>query len=655
MKQTAAVLIFLGGFLISLPSFGETYRITTIGQAAESAVREFSAAATAQNPDIQIDFAPNIAGPNDFIPFLEKGLFDIAVVPFETLPQLANSPLLQPFLSEDAIGVRRTIDSEVGAFAKADLQRNTNLRTLDFWHVASTIFATKNPVRRVDDLQGLKFAAPPTQASETLTQLGMSQVAIPAGEVVIALERGALDSSAVPIDNGNLALGFAQVVTNYVDRLYKPSLYAVVITKDRWESMPYPDQYALARAATMVGEGLVSSLNVQAKTFKEDALARGDVFAPWNSTDVDQVRVASLAAVGDNVLNQSLVQLAYEAATADLDIVPFDRTESRPQANVDILFATDRTAVPQGTLETAYSAGRKLDGVTFGHATVRLTANRKYGDDLKDTTKLIEVVSVSKTEFTQAVSASDEIVLFVHGYNNSYSDVIRRASTIKADIAPEATIVSYTWPSEGAILAYGYDEQSTSIAEQNFKIFMQHMTSHVPAERINIIAHSMGSRTVLSYIDSLASRHIFPEQVKFRNIVFAASDVAQELFQQKVENPLVSNYPISRYANHVTVYSSQYDRPLGLSKKLHGGGTPLGLAKPETLYLQPDVTTVDASAIDPARWYQRFSFATRHSYVFDKSAGVRDLALLLAGTPPSQRPGMKRKTRGSDVYWELNP
>lgn len=635
-------------------ALAKDYRVAANGPAAADAVSQFKDDLVSRAPELEIQFVPGIGKSSELVDFLNQGLIDIAIIPFGAIPELVRSPLLEPFYSKDAAGVRQAIDSQVGAFEKTDLERE-DLRVLDFWHVSSSIFGSKTNVKKVSDLQGLKVAAANTgQNSEIFKALGATPIAIPSSEIFTAMERGALDSSVIPLRPSDPSFGIHRTVTNYVDRLYKPDLYAVVISKDRWDKIPYEDQYALARAAVAIGEKLTKDLDVQAVAFKQNEITRGARFAEWTPEDVSQILVASLGTELKSPIDQALIQLAYASAAADPNAEPDDGAESRPQANVEILFATDRALIDHTKPDTAFSSSRNLNGLSFGRAAIKLSANRKYGDDLEKTTKITKLTPLNDTEFSQSLPGDQQVVLFIHGYNNAYADVVRRGATIKADISPNATVISYTWPSVGEVLSYGYDEVSTRIADQNFTTLMEKLLESVPAERINIVAHSMGSRLVLNYISDLPKRSIYPETRKFQNFVFAASDVAQLHFKQKESEPAYPPHNVSAYANQVTVYSSQHDRPLGLSKKLHGG-RPLGLAEPATMFLAAGITAVDASAIDPARFLQRFSFATRHSYVFDKAAGVRDLSLLLAGKSVESRPGMTLKKRDTEEYWQLTP
>lgn len=639
------------------PVSAEEYHITSPDRANSPsihAIAKFEHQLAKETTDARLSFIPEIATDDGLLERLRNGRIDIAVVPFEAIPALEMSPLLDPFLPQNAIKMRQSLDSEVGAFQKASVERD-GFRVLDFWHVSSTILGSNTPVPKAPDLQGLKVFDGFGPPDDTVRALGVRPVQIPFRKLASALQAGGIDSSSVPFDHRAQELGIAEIFPYYVDRIYRPRLYAVLVSEKRWTQIPFSDQHYLAKAAKTVGESLVGGLQDQAEDFRSRQLDRGAIFNGWTAEDVAHVRAAILQTVDKNaLLDRQLVNLAFDSAAAAPPPPPDG--DRLPASRVTLLFATDRIPADLTKPEIAFSSSRRLNGHTFGVATIALEDGRRFGDDLKTVSQITSLRVLEEIEFFRRCESTPalDLVVFVHGYNNAFSDSIRRGATIQEDIASNAIVISYTWPSDGELLSYGYDESSIDTAEQNFKLFMDHLTEKVSPNRISVIAHSMGSQLLIKYLAGLPERRLYPEDVKFKNIIFAAADVSTEFFRQKEEMPYYPKYPLSAYAKRITVYSSQYDRALGLSQKLHRDHR-LGLANQANMYLEADISAIDASMIDPARWYQRFSFATRHSYVFDKAAGVRHLTFLLAGMNPAAQPRVIRKTRNGLDYWVLYP
>lgn len=652
--MTKLVRLFLCSIIWSQSIFAGEYTITGSDGQVGAVISAFSTELEKQHADISMEHLDGVGSASELTQLLDNKLIDIAAVPFEEIPALAGSPLLKPLLAKDAAALRQTINSEIGALAKADLERG-GYRVLDFWHVSSTILGSKGTVSSVAEVQGIKVFGTGGQSGDDLEALGASPVQMAFAEVVPALERGAVDAGAIPFDSRAQELGFAGLLENYVDRVYKPAIYAVIVTDDLWKKIPFADQYFLAKVAGELGDSLVESLDVQAESFRSEERERGAVFNVWGNTDIAAVRAASLSTVAaDNQIQRELVSLAFDVA-ASTPAAP-DDVEAKPASEVSLLFVTDRELEDFSKPDIAFSSKRELNGHTFGLATVLLKDGRKYGDNIKKTAVIKNLSKNTDAEFWGQLTTAPErdIVLYVHGYNNAFTDSIRRGATIQEDIAPEAIVISYTWPSDGELLSYGYDTSSTDTAQQNFDLFLDNLAERVSADRINVISHSMGTRILAKYLAALPTRGIKPEQVKFKNIVFAAADLSRDFFEQKQTTPPDPKFPLSAYAESTTVYSSQNDRPLGFSLKVHGDRR-LGLADQETIFVDEDIVSIDASPIEqPSKWYQKFSFATRHSYVFDKSEGVRDLSLLLLGTKAAVRPGMTMRKRDGIVFWELS-
>ena len=304
-----------------------------------------------------------------------------------------------------------------------------------------------------------------------------------------------------------------------------------------------------------------------------------------------------------------------------------------------------------------FSARRAIADLSFGEALIGLRSGRRLDDDLKDVTEIFDVTLIDDDVFTEQTlkdiaDSGAPVIIYLHGYNNTFADALRRGAVLNADHAPDAVVIVYSWASEGLTLSYAYDESSSESSTTSFKDFMYFVTKVIPAERISIVAHSMGARVLLPFVESLQDRDLNPQGNRFANLVFAASDVSQDRFLNVEDRPLVRPVqPLSAYAEEVTVYVSQYDWALKLSVFVHRDKR-LGRAKPEDMVEDPDIITIDAADIDPRRFYQNFTTINRHSYIFDKPEGVQDLADMLARVPPP-RAGREWRQVGTRDYLGL--
>ena len=101
----------------------------------------------------------------------------------------------------------------------------------------------------------------------------------------------------------------------------------------------------------------------------------------------------------------------------------------------------------------------------------------------------------------------------------------------------------YSWPSKGRLLGYHADEDSIQDSEEHIVDFLTRFVKSAQADRVHIIAHSMGNRGLLRSIDKIAAT--FQGQTKpFGQIFLAAPDVAPTTF--KIKPPLIKALPIAR-------------------------------------------------------------------------------------------------------------
>jgi len=160
------------------------------------------------------------------------------------------------------------------------------------------------------------------------------------------------------------------------------------------------------------------------------------------------------------------------------------------------------------------------------------------------------------------------------------------------------------------------------------------------AERIHLIAHSMGNRVLMEALQTyLATREPKNRAHIFDQIVFTAPDVDREDFVGAVKS-------LQGVAARVTLYASNTDLALQSSQIVHDAPRA-GLAGANIISL-PGVDTIDMSAV-PAD-------SLGHTYFASNSGAIYDLfRLLWRGDPPPKRCGMSSRKAGSVLsVWLFN-
>jgi len=237
-----------------------------------------------------------------------------------------------------------------------------------------------------------------------------------------------------------------------------------------------------------------------------------------------------------------------------------------------------------------------------------------------------------------------EIVVFIHGFNNTFDDAASRLGVLAYDMDFNGVPVLYSWCSEGGPFgwsptAYVHDEDiitSTVRPLANFLADVARVGREAGIQRVSVVAHSLGNRALVGALQVLAQNE--KSSLILDEVVMAAPDVRQTGFATD-EWPRMHDP-----AKRLTLYASSDDKALIASKKAHEFPR-LGEAG-NALLLISGLDTVDASGCD-------FSlFGLNHSY-FGGGKVLSDLRTLIEkGLPPLERK-LREKRRKELSYWLL--
>jgi esterase/lipase superfamily enzyme len=253
---------------------------------------------------------------------------------------------------------------------------------------------------------------------------------------------------------------------------------------------------------------------------------------------------------------------------------------------------------------------------------------------------LDKVAPLPRDQFVQSLQAqikasrSQDVFIFVHGFNNTFEDAARRAAQLAYDLDFDGTPVLYSWPSQGSATAYAIDEAAVGISGRKLADFLEVIVAQSGARRVHMLAHSMGNRALIEALQTyLARRAPNDRQHVFGQIVFTAPDVDRDYFVDAIRS-------LDRSAERVTLYASNNDYALRSSQLLHGA--PRAGTAGDVIIKLPGVDSIDMSAV-PADMLGHAYFAANAGAIFDV------FRLLWRGDPPPQRCGMSGRNSGSDL------
>lgn len=191
----------------------------------------------------------------------------------------------------------------------------------------------------------------------------------------------------------------------------------------------------------------------------------------------------------------------------------FRRDEFREGVVYSVWFGTNRKPVGQG----GFGAERH-DRTTRGRVEVFVPEAHRFGEtrtpfwkkllrlDLRD-----DRLRVQRTEELEAAVFFEQIhqtmqdaraagetphaLFFLHGFNVTFEEAAIRAAQMGVDLLVPGATAFFSWPSRGSATAYPVDEASIEASEQAITDFLVDFTANCGAEKVHVVAHSMGTRS----------------------------------------------------------------------------------------------------------------------------------------------------------------
>lgn len=226
---------------------------------------------------------------------------------------------------------------------------------------------------------------------------------------------------------------------------------------------------------------------------------------------------------------------------------------------------------------------------------------------------------------------TDYILVFIHGYNNSFEDAALRAAQLGFDLnVPPNNMMFFSWAANKEVKKYTFDEATVDASEVHLRSFLDTVLVAAAGRKVHIIAHSMGNRALLRTISAMEARS--DGKKTFGQIILAAADLDRDLFEHLGPNYL-------NVAERATVYMSPYDFAVKLSERVHDYPRIGCGDKPHVLIDKIDnvVSLIDQDF--PA-----------HAYVASALPILTDVKNLILKGEPS-RSGAQWKTHAN--YWTV--
>lgn len=319
-----------------------------------------------------------------------------------------------------------------------------------------------------------------------------------------------------------------------------------------------------------------------------------------------------------------------------------------PRATVDkgfsrvrVFYGTDRGR-GDSTPNQFYGAQRRDDGsdvLELGHCEVSIPYKHAPGEierpsiwkfEFRETPArhvvLLDVQPLDRQRWLNDVrgeideSAERAALVFVHGFNVDFASAARRTAQMKYDLNFPGAAIMYSWP---APANYVECEGNAIWTLPHLTEFLTECVHQTGAQKIHLIAHSMGTRVLTAALKELADAPA-AAHIRYNQIVLAAPDIDAAVFKTQIAPRIVNA------AERISIYSSSNDLALTASKKIHRykrlgeGGADL-----TTFPEWRQIEVLDASAVDES--------LLGHSYYGNSPTILRDVNGVLAGLSAAAR------------------
>ncbi len=246
-----------------------------------------------------------------------------------------------------------------------------------------------------------------------------------------------------------------------------------------------------------------------------------------------------------------------------------------------------------------------------------------------------------------AAAPRKELVLFVHGYANTFQDAAFTMGELCHFFGREFACAVFSWPaggSRGILMGYNVDRESSEFAVLHLKQALRIVAATPGLERLHLLAHSRGTSVLVSALQQLSIEHYAAglqplERMKLRNVVLLAPDIDAQvagtlLFSVSSDPDLLRGAhaaPDARLSSgglQLTLYASPDDLALSVAERLFGSLRRLGRLDASAFDEQAYARIADLRNLDLIDVYGSTD-PFGHSYFHSNPAVSADLVSLI--------------------------
>lgn len=252
---------------------------------------------------------------------------------------------------------------------------------------------------------------------------------------------------------------------------------------------------------------------------------------------------------------------------------------------------------------------------------------------------LRELVDLADGSADGVISPTGDVLVFVHGYNNSAQELSDRHRILQDSLLDQGwrgVVVSYDWPSDDSTLNY-YEDRKDAAATAQFLvthgigIIQSGRVKHGCETNIHLLGHSTGAYVIMEgFSAAQKNKRFYKDDWRIGQVAFIGGDVSCASLALDSD----WNKPMFDRIMRLTNYSNGFDDVLAVSNAKRLGAAPragrVGLGKDP----HPQSVNVDCSgyfrSLDPDSQRHKVGW-WNHSWHIGNPDWTCDLALTLEG------------------------
>jgi len=250
------------------------------------------------------------------------------------------------------------------------------------------------------------------------------------------------------------------------------------------------------------------------------------------------------------------------------------------------------------------------------------------------------VVALAGTARDATGAIRGDVLVFIHGYNNTISDVLTRHRLLKTGLPLHGfggMVVSFDWPCDDVALSYLPDRERAKLTafqlvRDCILLLAQRQTAGGCDTNVHLLAHSTGAYVIREAFDDADDR---PAIAAANWTVSQLALIGGDVSSGSMAAGNSASESIYRHCMRLTNYSNPYDEVLQLSNVKR-----LGVASRVGRIGLPAPSPANAVNVDCGNYYQRtmqlpppatLVGVRSHSWYFGDPVFTEDLAQTLNG------------------------